>query len=79
MKNFVIISLLIIIIIGLINNLLSEKIILEKIEYAYFEGQRDALENDIRIKRYSDSCWIWIKSPWDNGKQPIYNPSIGCL
>jgi hypothetical protein len=47
-------------------------------EIAYFEGQRDALENDIRIKRNQDSCWIWCKSPWDNGKAPIYNPSFNC-
>lgn len=46
----------------------------EACEYSYFEGQRDALEGDIRIKLNHDSCWIWTKSPWDSGKPPIYNP-----
>ena len=48
------------------------------LEQAYFEGQRDALENDVRIKRNQDSCWIWIKSPWDNNEQPIFEPSFDC-
>jgi hypothetical protein len=48
------------------------------VERAYFEGQRDALENNIRIKRNQDSCWIWVESPWDSGKEPIFNPSFNC-
>lgn len=44
-------------------------------EESYFEGQKDALENDIRIKK-QDSTWIWIKSPWDSGRIPIFNPSL---
>jgi len=47
-------------------------------EQAYFEGQKDALENDIRIKRNADSCWIWAKSPWDSGRPPIFDPSFEC-
>ena len=47
-------------------------------EYAYFEGQRDALDGDIRIKLNQDSCYIWCKSPWDSGKQPTYDPSFNC-
>ena len=47
-------------------------------EQSYFEGQRDAIENDVRIKKNQDSCWIWIKSPWDNGEEPIFNPSFEC-
>lgn len=50
----------------------------EALEQAYFEGQKDAIEFDIRIKRNQDSCWIWQKSPWDSGKQPIFNPSFNC-
>ena len=50
----------------------------EKLEQAYFEGQRDALENDVRIKRNADSCWIWTKSPWDNNRAPIFDPSFEC-
>lgn len=43
-------------------------------EKAYFEGQVDALKGDIRIKSNVDSCYYWIKSPWDNGDKPIFKP-----
>lgn len=49
------------------------------LEQAYFEGQRDVLENDVRIKRNQDSCWIWIKSPWDTNEEPTFIPSFECL
>jgi len=46
----------------------------ELAEESYFLGQRDAIEGDIRIEyKYSCDCWIWIKSPWDDGKEPIVN------
>lgn len=44
-------------------------------EYAYFEGQKDALNGDIRIE-LKDSSYIWMKSPWDNGKNPLYKPMM---
>lgn len=44
-------------------------------EKSYFEGQRDALKGDIRIKLNKDSTYIWTKSPWDNNKTPLYNPT----
>lgn len=47
-------------------------------EKSYFKGQKDVLLNDVRIKRNKDSCWIWTKSPWNNNKEPIYNPSYQC-
>lgn len=50
----------------------------EALEKAYFEGQKDALSGDIRIKRNIDSCWIWTKSPWDKGTSPIFDPSFDC-
>lgn len=53
--------------------------ITETVEKAYFEGQKDALSGDIRIKQTKDSCWVWVKSCWNNGKQPIFNPSIICV
>lgn len=43
-------------------------------EESYFEGQKDALNNDVRIKKIHDSCYIWTKSPWNNHKKPIFNP-----
>lgn len=46
------------------------------LEAAYFEGQKDALEDDIRIKLENDSTYIWTKSPWDDGKKPIFDPKI---
>ena len=48
------------------------------IEEAYFEGQKDALSGDVRISKTREGCWIWTKSPWDNGTSPIFNPAIVC-
>lgn len=50
--------------------------IYELTEAAYFEGQKDAIEGDIRIKNTAEG-WIWTKSPWDDGHNPVYNPSVG--
>ena len=36
-----------------------------RMEYAYFEGQKDALAGDMRIKKVKYG-YMWIKSPWDN-------------
>jgi len=42
------------------------------LERAYMEGQRDAIEGDIRIERERDD-WKWIKSPWDDSeREPSY-------
>lgn len=46
------------------------------IEYAYFEGQKDAIENKIQIKKVYDSTYIWIGSPWNDKRVPKYNPNI---
>jgi hypothetical protein len=45
------------------------------VEKAYFEGQRDALNNDIRIEwNAAETHWQWKQSPWDNpGMQPYTN------
>lgn len=50
----------------------------ESMEKAYFEGQRDALIGDIRIEQNGNGCWYWIKSPWDQGRKPIFNPFNVC-
>lgn len=47
----------------------------EMVEKAYFEGQRDAINEDVRIELNSDSIYIWIKSCWDDGTKPIFNPT----
>jgi len=41
---------------------------------AYFEGQRDAINGDIRIA-IKDSTYIWIKSCWDDGAIPLFTPT----
>lgn len=42
-----------------------------------FEGQKDAINGDIRIEMIKDSTYIWVKSPWDDSKEePMYNPQI---
>ena len=50
----------------------------EALEYSYFEGQKDALNGDIKIKKNNDSCWIWMETPWESGRPPIFNPSYNC-
>jgi hypothetical protein len=44
-------------------------------EEAYFQGQKDAINGDIRIKLNKDSCYIWVKSCWNSGKKPSWNPT----
>ncbi|MCA6369143.1 MAG: hypothetical protein IM631_05140 [Cytophagales bacterium] len=44
-------------------------------ERAFFEGQRRALMGDVRIKLGKDSTFIWVKSPWDDGTPPRFNPT----
>jgi len=43
-------------------------------EIGYFEGQKDCLVGDVRIS-WSDSLnqWIWLKSPWDIEREPIFD------
>lgn len=56
------------------NIIIGENKIIRLAEYAYFEGQRDALTGDVRIKRTVDSCYVWTKSPWDDGQMPLFHP-----
>ena len=55
--------------------IVNEKQLQEACEETYFEGQKDALNGDVRIKLDKDSCYYWIKSPWDSGRIPNYNPT----
>lgn len=53
-----------------------DSLVHQRMEYAYFEGQRELLQNgDKRI--YRDSCgkWHWLKSPW-NEDTPFINHKI---
>ena len=47
----------------------------EAAERCYYEGQRDALQGNVRIKLNKDSTHIWISSPWRDGKTHEFNPS----
>ena len=47
-----------------INTQISD-VVKEKMEYAYYEGQKDALEGDIRIEKLSTGEWVPIKSVWN--------------
>lgn len=53
-----------------------DEIIRQKMEIAYFEGQKDAINGDIRIEKNTDTSWIWIESPWDSGREPIFTNLI---
>lgn len=44
-------------------------------ERAYFEGQRDAIENDIRVEK-RDGVWRWRKTCWDDGTATTFDPSL---
>jgi len=48
--------------------------ILVLMEKAYYEGQKDYAEGDTRVKLDSDSCYVWVKSPWDSGTPAKFNP-----
>lgn len=58
----------------IVNEKELEKAVKVSAEFGYFEGQRDALEKDIRIKRV-DSTWIWTKSCWNDGRSTIFDPT----
>lgn len=45
------------------------------VEVGYFEGQKDALEGDVRIEKIGNS-YVWSSSPWDGGENPKYDPHI---
>ena len=51
-----------------------QELLITKIEKAYFEGQKDAINGDVRII-LKDSIYYWSKSCWDNGTKPTYNPT----
>lgn len=36
-------------------------------EYAYMEGQIDAISGQVRVKK-SHNDWLWVISPWEDGR-----------
>lgn len=53
-----------------------EIILKSELEKAYAEGQKDALNGDIKIKSINFGRYVWIKSPWDDGRKPINDTLI---
>lgn len=51
-----------------------DKLFTIEVEKAYFEGQKDAIEGDVRII-LKDSIYYWSKSCWNDNRIPIYNPT----
>jgi hypothetical protein len=50
---------------------------LKPFEQAYFEGQRDALNDDVRIRWDAENrCWRWVKTCWDSGTPTTFDPSV---
>lgn len=45
-------------------------------EWAYFQGQKEAMNGDVRIK-YDEQTkkYSWTKSCWDSGAKPTFDPS----
>lgn len=46
-----------------------------RIDYAIFKGQKDALEGKVVVAKNDDGAYYWIGSPWDSKKKPTYSPS----
>ena len=59
----------------IITTVIDKKALTKVLEQAYFEGQKDAINGDIRIKLNSDSIYVWTKSPWESGEIPVYVPT----
>lgn len=57
---------------------LNSKLIELAMEYAYFEGQKDVLEGNLKIEQQNEN-YVWVGSPWDDNKPAIYNPSLNFL
>jgi len=49
-----------------------EKIITAGMEYAYMEGQKDALNGEIHVELSGEEDARWISNFYDSGKEPIF-------
>jgi len=47
------------------NEITLRATVLKAMEYAYFEGQKDYAEDDVRIGKTEIGEWEWTKSCWD--------------
>lgn len=51
--------------------------LIKNAERGYFQGQVAAINGDIRVRLVEQlgcTTYVWIKSPWDNGSEPIFHP-----
>ena len=55
--------------------LLNERVSRTSAECAYVEGQIDAINKDIRIRKGKDNYWYWIKTQTKNGEPTLFDPS----
>ena len=55
-------------------------LIKRSLERAYYEGQKDYAEGDIRITDLKyDHCYSWTKSPWDGTSLDTIKYIPGCV
>lgn len=40
-------------------------------ERAYFEGQRDAMTGDIRIRKIDNRTYVWTRAPYNDTTKPF--------
>lgn len=40
------------------------------------DGQIDAMKGQWKVKYTTDSCVVWIASPWPDKRNPTYKKSI---
>ena len=61
-----------VIIVELIKDDPRETILKVKIEYekAYFEGQRAAMEGDLKIRKLDNRTYLWVKTPYADSTKP---------
>lgn len=61
-----------VIIVELIKDDSRETILKIKIEYekAYFEGQRAAMEGDLKIRKLDNRTYLWVKTPYADSTKP---------
>lgn len=57
-------------------NAIVEQKIRIAVEKGYFIGQVNALNGDMNVIRLPNGKYVWESSPWDNGVEPLFHPSV---
>jgi len=58
-------------------NCIADRELTQIMEMSYFEGQKDCINGNIKIKLDSTTNkYIWVKPPFDS-MRPIWNPQDG--